>query len=1043
LIKKAPFIVYNASAGSGKTFSLVKSFLSKVLASSQPDAYKHLLAITFTNKAVAEMKSRILDMLVLFSKGDFSGQSKVMSEALQIEIEVSQEIIQQRSAIVIRHLLNNYALFSVETIDHFNHRLLRTFARDLKLNSNFEVSLDTSLLLSEAVDRLIEKAGKDEAITKFLVQYALQKTDDDKSWDISLDLKKAAALLTKENDQLALEKLRDKSLAEFDSLKSNIQKLKAPKELLIQEAAQNLITRFENHGLSSSHFDRGYLYKYFDKLAQGNATPKFDAVWQGKLGVSSIHASRANETEIANINALVPEISATLQVIKEAYYSIQLGDNILKNLVPLATVHLVDQEFQIIKEEENILPISDFNTLIHKEIQHQPAPFIYERLGERYKHFFIDEFQDTSKLQWQNLIPLVENSLAQSDSVHENGSLMIVGDAKQSIYRWRGGLPEQFMELYGHVNPFPFVAKQTENLDTNYRSCEKIVEFNNGFFTFISDYFGEEIHRELYKEGNHQKQFLTCEGYVQLDFIDSLSKEENDQSYTQKSYEIIFDLLDRGYGLKDICILVRKKSQGTAISEFLAEKNIAVISEETLLLKNSKKVNALLQLIHLQVFPENDELKVQLLEFLHSFFTIPEDQFSFLSAQVKKPLYLFSRILKEYGIDLDFEKAQSLGVYESLEYCIQALGLTQEGDAYITYFMDWVFQFSKGPHSGKWEFLEYWELKKDSLSLSAGNGSDALSVMTIHKSKGLEFPVVVFPFAEQDIYYEKEPKLWYPFHQQGFEELSINFNKEVESYGAIGADLYRERRNTLELDSLNLLYVVLTRSQKELYIISKAEKDRDPPKQYCDFFKLYLQHLHIWSEGKSVYAFGEKHEPAIQGKELPSEFPFNYVVSLPETHQIKMAGTPLFRGSPSDSKALDFGTLFHEFMAHIKTVEDLAYARDLVSETLLLEASLLDKLQTSAAQIVSHHQLTTLFNGADEVCNEQSIITPQGIVRPDRLNFHENDNVSIIDYKTGSPHSAHESQIKGYALVLETMGFIVRQMIIVYVDGQEIVVNKL
>lgn len=1038
-----PFTVFNASAGSGKTFSLVKTFLSKVLVSSAPDAYKHLLAITFTNKAVAEMKNRILEILIAYAKGDFNGQAKAMSEAMQVEIGLTPHILQQRAGIVLRHLLNNYALFSVETIDHFNHRLLRTFARDLKLNSNFEVSLETSLLLSEAVDRLIDKAGEDAEITKYLVPYALQKIDEDKSWDISLELKKAAGLLTTENDQAALEKLRHKSLADFDALKSQIQKLKAPNELLIQEAAQNLIARFDSYGLSSVQFDRGHLYKYFEKLAQGNVTPTFEAVWQRKLGVSALHSTRATDAEIAQINRLIPEISDTLQVIKDAYYTNRLGENIIKNLLPLALIHMVDQEFQQIKKEENILPISDFNTLIHKEIQHQPAPFIYERLGERYQHFFIDEFQDTSKLQWQNLMPLIENSLAQSDLAHENGSLMIVGDAKQSIYRWRGGLPEQFMELYGNKNPFPFVEKKTENLETNYRSCKEVVEFNNGFFTFISNYFGEEIHRALYKEGNHQKSYRTCTGYVQLDFIDSGLKEENDEAYVQKAYEIITELLERGYLLKDLCILVRKRVQGMAVSEFLAERNIPVISEETLLLKNSKKVEALIRLICLQVFPENDEVKAQLLEFLHSFLSIPEDQYSFLASEVNKPLSSLSRKLTKYAIDLDFEKVGSLGVFESLEYFIQVLGLSREEDAYLTSFMDWAFQFSKGHNAGKFEFLEYWELKKDTLSLSAGPGSNAISIMTIHKSKGLEFPVVLFPFAEQDIYYEKEPKLWYPLNDFGFEALSINFNKEVEHFGAIGSQLYRERRNILELDSINLLYVVLTRSQKELYIISKVEKDKDPPKCYNDFFKLYLQHLHVWSEEQNHYTFGIKSVPVGPHAEIPAVAPFRYVVSLPETHQIKLADTPVYSRTLSLSRGIDFGTLFHEFMACIKTVEDVAFARDYFSETLLLDDSLLDHLRSSAQQLVTHPQLTHLFNGTDQIYNEQSIITPHGIVRPDRINKHENRRVSITDYKTGTAQVEHEAQIIGYAAALEDMGFVVKQKLIVYIEGQEILVNKL
>lgn len=1039
----ASFFVYNASAGSGKTYSLVKSFLSKILIQPQPDYFKHILAITFTNKAVSEMKSRILTILVDFAQGNFTDQAGSMVESLEIELNLERSVLKQRAQKILKYLLNNYALLSVETIDQFNHRILRTFARDLKLSTNFEVSMDTPLLLSQSVDRLIDQAGADPEITNMLLQFALQKTDEDKSWDISFDLKKSAQLIVNENDREELATLQGTSLQEFEFLQSKLKKELTLKEKHITSIASGLLQLFQDRGIQSSHFTGGYLFNFFEKIAQGQFNQNFNLGWQKKIGVENLYPKKVSESEAHAIEEVIPEILQAFETIKVEVYKVLLLQNLQKNLVPLATVHLVDLELQKIKTENNLLPIYEFNQIIHKEIKDQPAPFLYERLGERYKHFFIDEFQDTSSLQWNNLIPLIENSLSQQDPQTGSGSLMIVGDAKQSIYRWRGGLPEQFIHLYQEGNPFPFVKKKCVNLDTNFRSCRKIVEFNNEFFTFISRFFGDDSHQTLYEDGNKQKSIKSCEGYVHIDFIDDVKKEEAIELYTAKVFQRITEILARGFKPKDICVLTRKRQEGVAISEFLTDHGISVISNETLLLKNSLSVRMLLHLFQLQLFPEDEEVKMEVLEFLYEYLKVDEEYYTFLASQIGASLTSFSKKIKQFDIDLDFKKAHTLGLYENFEYFVYALKMHSQADAFVTTFMDFVFQFSKKPQHGKLEFIEYWELQKDKVSVSSHNSNDAVTVMTIHKSKGLEFPVVIFPFADLDIYKEIEPKAWFPYEDDGFEDLLISFNKDVEHFGEVGAHIYQQRRNTLELDNLNILYVALTRAKRELFILTKTQKDKETPTTFSDFFKSYLQQAHLWQDTVNSYSLGnpeeilEKIEPAI-----PQETT-TYTVSLPEEHPIKLAYDQRYISGSDQEAALEFGTIFHELMSRIRSKDDVARILEELKEDPSFDQELVQQAGSRVNDLVYHPELRNLFDGHDEVFNEKDIVTSSGMVRPDRINIHKDGSITLIDFKTGLARHSHQEQIEHYAQVLLNMEFSIRKKLLVYLEEDGLVINKL
>jgi ATP-dependent exoDNAse (exonuclease V) beta subunit len=1037
------FVIYNASAGSGKTFALVKAYLKKILLQPQPDYYKHLLAITFTNKAVAEMKTRIIQTLVGFSSEKVPATARLMLNLIVEETPLNEVEVKMHSGNILKHLLHHYAQFSVETIDHFNHRLIRTFAKDLNLDTGFEVSLDVKQLISQAVDQLIDKAGDDDEITKILLEFALQKTDDDKSWDIAIDLRKAADLFTNENDAKHLEPLMEKSLEDFTTLRKKLKGATATLKKEIVQKANKVVDLFHEHQLDRTHFSGGYLFDFFHKITAGEFRLNYNTAWQNNMEEKPLYPSRVVGDKARIIDNLVSVFVEAFQKIKLDVNHYALLQNILKNLVPLATVSLVNQELQLIKKEENILPINEFNALIHSKIKDQPAPFIYERLGDRYRNFFIDEFQDTSALQWNNLIPLIDNAISQEYDSTASGSLLLVGDAKQSIYRWRGGLPEQFIGLCENENPFSASKKTYKTLDINYRSAREIIEFNNSFFSFISNYFGYQGHQDLYEIGNKQKAAAKESGYVKIEFIDAENKELLQGHYSQKTLETVTEVLALGYRKNDICVLTRKRKEGIVISEYLLENEIPVISEETLLLKNSSIVRCLVDILHLSMSPQNEEVKIQFLDFLHQHLSISEEKHTFFKSLIHQPLETLSQKLTEYLIDFKFEELQHLSLYESCEYSIEALGLNSKTDAFLTSFMDLIFNFSQRTEFGKNAFLSYWEIEKEKMSISESKGVDAIQVMTIHKAKGLEFPVVIFPYADLDIYKEIEATAWYPWHEDDFNELLISYSKNIADYSEAGSQMVEKRRNTLELDNLNLFYVAMTRAEEQLYIFANNEKPKDEPTTYNGFLKAFLESGGYWKEDTTIYSFGavnkvsaEKVQNVIKYLEIP------YVVSSPERHNISVVTSEIELVNKEALRSINIGNLLHDAMSVIKTSEDVeGVVVDLKFQLKDEPETFLD-IKNRIVNIVQHPELNPLFQPSEKVLNERDIITHERILRPDRINIHKENSVTIIDYKTGSPKEQYEYQINSYAMALQDMGYRIKEKLLVYSNNDEIVIIK-
>jgi len=396
-MSQAPFLIYDAAAGSGKTFTLVKEYIKLLILSEDPSYYNQVLAITFTNKAVAEMKSRILESLVSFTNKKVIEVPSDMLLQLAEETQITPTEIHLRSKKIVKHLLHHYAGFSVETIDRFNHTLIRTFARDLALATNFEVSLESTELLMESVDQLISKAGEEKTITKLLLDYAIEKADDDKSWDISRDIVKTSKLIFNENDAPHLAKLSGKSIADFMAFRKELQSKKLVIITSVKALATAIFQRIDEAGLEHDDFNRSLFPKYLMKLKAGDFNVTFGAAWQETIETKAMYPTRVSPHIAETIDQLTPEFAKAFSESKAQILAMQLLDAMLTNITPLSVINLVNQELQNIKKEQNILPISEFNALINKEIKSQPAPFIYERLGERYRHFFIDEFQVVNK----------------------------------------------------------------------------------------------------------------------------------------------------------------------------------------------------------------------------------------------------------------------------------------------------------------------------------------------------------------------------------------------------------------------------------------------------------------------------------------------------------------------------------------------------------------------------------------------------------------------------------------------------------------------
>ena len=1051
-MQKPAFSIYDASAGSGKTYTLVKEYLKIILSSSKNDAYRNILAITFTNKAVHEMKSRVVENLSEFAKENPSEKAQQLMQDIQGETGLSAQNIQLKAKSIIKNLIHNYAAFDISTIDKFTHKVIRAFAHDLNLPITFEVSLDTENLLTEAVDAIIAEAGNNEELTNLLVDFTMEKTDDDKSWDVSREIMETGRLILNENNREEITHFKNKSIADFVTIKIKLTQLSNELESQTKEQATQAILLIENNGIDLKSFSAGHFPNHLNKIKEGQFNPinktyhEFDDI---KINKSA--------KDGALIESIIPALLEILKSIYSKFEKKNFYDAFLKNITPLSLLNTLSIELKKIQEEQGILSISEFNKLIYDQIQNQPAPFIYERLGEKYKHFFIDEFQDTSEMQWQNLIPLIDNALSSEDLLGERGSLMIVGDPKQSIYRWRGGKAEQFIELSKTKNPFNNPDKKQFSLDTNYRSYSQIIAFNNNLFEFLSNEFNNENYKDLYKNHSRQKENSKKGGYVNISFIPKIDKENESESSDEESldkidlyllatFNTILKVKTKGFKNKEIVILTRKKAQGTAIANYLTQHGIPILSSESLLINSSSEVQFI---IHFLTYLNNNndlQSKASFLYYLAKKNTknIPIHDFiaqgmAFVNESE------FQDWLSTHQIDLNFENSRKKSLYEATEIIISMGIAIEKRNSYVQYFLDIVLERDVRNQSGISDFLNYWNKNGEKLSIPSPEGNDAVRIMTIHKAKGLEFPVVIFPFAEEDFGKGPREKIWLNADEKtmGLPKVLVDKNKSVENFGEDASIVYHQKTQEDLLDMINVLYVALTRAEEQLYIISSMNigKKGDLPNNMSSFFIKFLQE-NKFDESVMEYEFGNSNKLSSEKSNLQITQTIPQVATTFNPKSIKIAQRESLMWNTKQQKSIEYGNIIHEILSFVKTKKDVDLAITKAIENGLIVSTLREEVYTTIHQIVNHEELASFFSENNRVLNEKTIIQKEGnLVKPDRMVINANNEIYLLDYKTGLHQAKYELQLQNYQTTIEKMDYKVTKKALIYIGKTINVVN--
>ena len=1043
--------IYNASAGSGKTFKLVKEYLILLLTAQNNDAYKNILAITFTNKAVNEMKSRIVNRLIEFSDKEkinkdsavLNVKNKAIIKEIIKETRLTVDAINIKSTQILKHLLKNYASFEISTIDKFTQRIVRSFSYELNIDAKYEVEIDEEDLLNKAVDRLISKAGEDSELTKLFIDYAFEKTDDNKNWDISLDFRKIAKILVNENSYEIIKGMQKNSIAEFLELKKY---LKALRKNSIENSityAQQAVNLIKTNGIEEKSFSRETLPNHFNKIINQNYKGIYNNQLENNLSVGHVYSSKIDQDQKKLINSIQEDLLKIYRKAKASIYKVKLYNNLLNNITPLSIINAINNELINLKEEDNSILISEFNKIINEEIKNQPAPFIYEKIGTKYKNYFIDEFQDTSNLQWENLIPLIENSLSS-----ENASLTIAGDAKQSIYRWRGSQVKQFIELINNTNPFN-IEPNVIPLPNNYRSSKNIVEFNNGFFTHISPLiFNDDYFKKNYLEASQEiKQ--NKEGYVNIRLLNKDKNTDENQLYNDNVLEIINSCLKNGHQLKDICIITRKRKEGVIIADFLSEKGIDIISSESLLIDSSDDVRFILDTIN-YCLSEDVASKIEILNYLYKDNKTIELRDDFIRKFIDLNSVSFYKKLEEYGFYFEKTFLAKLSIYEAVEYIIYSFKINEESNSYLQFFLDFTLDYSSKFQSSFYDFSNYYQEKKEKLSIVSPSETNAVELMTIHKSKGLEFPIVIYPYADLDIYKEIDPKEWFPIKDAdyiiNFSHLLMNFNKDVEHYNADCKSIFDHHKSKQEIDNINLLYVTLTRAENELYIIGSQCFDKNGEENlniYSGLLINYLKKIDKWDDSKESYHFGSptKSQKIIQQEDSVIKSG-KFICNPRENHGISLVSKSGMIWDTNKEKAIEKGNLIHELMSHISSPTDVEITMNHFLDTGRISTDQYKVLNPIILSIISHPDLKKYYNSNLVSYNEREIIQKNDKnLRPDRIVFNKDNKAIIIDYKTGAPNNYHKKQIVEYEDALKKMKVFALKKLLVYIETESVKVT--
>ena len=974
-----------------------------------------------------EMRDRLLHTLKVAASDQ--AEEDPLAKAVRLDLDLDRDAFKERSQSTLKFLLHSFGDLNIGTIDQFNLKIIRSFARDLRLPMNFEIEMQQEVLLERVISNMLSDLGNQDAIDQVLLDYSKWKITEGKSWKIEKDLFDTAKQLYDDHAEERLNQLKKLTPAEYLDLIKALREERKRLDQQITQEAEAVIALVDRHGLDFSDFNRGKtgVLNHYYKRRNG----RLEQPSQTTLKAVEENAFASSSTKQKSlVEEISPQLIAAFHKI-EGWVTEHLSLNALvKNLPTQALIAYIHEQIEAIKQEEQLLNIADFNQQIGKVVQSEPLPFIYERIGERFYHIMIDEFQDTSTLQFQNLLPLIDETLA-------NGRMsLIVGDAKQSIYRFRGGELEQFSQM-----PFLKMKSFAEGLNKdrlkslqrsykleplafNYRSSAKIIEFNNLFFGALGK--GYPVHQRNLDifEGHHQEvpDHASNEGFVELKFMPK--QLEGEPLHLQETHSKIEKLLARGFKHEDVAILCRKNAEVQELAEYLSAKGIPILSDEALRVANSDKVKFLIALLQLQMNPRDSLANLIAFDFLYEQKMIEGEKSDLQLIYIAKGGKGIHSLCEAFGLSVEFSQRSEENLLQWVERQLRQFALADQYDIYLQFFEEQIFQFQEKRAGGTEEFLSFWHEQgsKAKIDLKAEQG--AVQLLSIHKSKGLEFPIVIMPFMNFRIDITRM-SLWvdrFPQVAQQLELALINGSSELSR--TTFSDQFNEELIKSEGDLLNLLYVAFTRAERELHLISEPANKSNTHLNSAVILNDFKGNMDELDD--MHYTFGKaivqaRHEPSGDAQSEVSSFALESYHSSSWREKVslslEMSSQWLDEDDEMDSRR--YGSLLHEILARIYTVNDIEPALEAFWRASRITAEERDQLAQKLSRIIASEELQHFFDSRHRVKNEASLLSAGGeILRPDKLVFRE-DKTIILDYKSGAENDAHREQLQAYAAEVE------------------------
>lgn len=1003
------------------------------------------------------MKSRIISSLVEISEGKNENLQKTI--AAESGMDISS--LPAKASQVLDNILHDYSGFGVSTIDSFFSTIVRSLARELNLPLRFDIELNIDSVIGEVTRMMLDDIGTNKWLRKWLQDFIFDKLNEGKSWKIEADIHNLAYELFKESYR---KNFANGPAAPDSEFINQLRKIIKDFELQMVTYGQTVLKSFADNNLDISDFAFGktgvanYFTKITKRIKPADYIPgervknAFDdpAQWAAKK------SPRREEIIALASSTFIPASNNILKFLESDLPS-YTGAKLVLNTIHMAGIFsIMDEKLKIFRDENEIVLISDTNQLLQKAIEGTDAPFIYEKTGNRYSHFMLDEFQDTSDFQWQNLLPLIENALGAGNFA------MIVGDAKQSIYRWRGGNMQLLLTgIQKNLNSFHSITG-IKNLADNYRSREQIVNFNNDFFEIAPQLLlpapENESLRIAYQSADLRQQWKkgnADEGYVKISILDggksrSGSDDEDAKSdwkekACKENLEIIKNVFELGFEYRDIAFLTRTNQDAKIITEYLIANGIhRIISPESMLLNRSLKIRFLVNLLQFIDTQDDDIILAHLVYYWNSI-KKPDNKYSL------HQLFSETRRNKLEMLPATFTKKiqnfRKMPLFEAVEELSILFELGSPLEAYLQRFFDLILEYSKRHPANITDFLEWWEenQEKDTCSVIIPSGENAIRVMSIHKSKGLQFPVVIIPFADWDLRPKSQSVHWMKSKRAPFNNIiahPLKFSSEMEL--SVFKEDYEKELQQNYIDNLNLLYVAFTRAEEQLYIITKkpsASRSKRDSLIPCTSGELIndtlIAKMNFTSAGNAEADVFEKgkcapplhNAPGINagGRTLTKWFSNSW------KPRIKM-GINKKKISIDDPETPEtsYGILFHSLLAEINTHVNANTFVKTHQSSESLDNEIQQRLIKEISMFTDAADLYGWFNKDYKIVNEAELLLPGGsILRPDRLMLHENKAV-VIDYKTGVEEEHHSGQVLQYADVLKQMGYTETKMFLVY-----------